>query len=468
MAPRTATVQIDSAAWEEALERADVRRVDDFRADVVVATAGRVRQWTEPGSRAFIVEGRAAGVPGYHARTYLALPDLNDPRLLVPLDRSHVFGYALATRWLPTSRRRALRKAAVMRIPGLPDLLRRLSSQCVTVMTAAAEQPFLVATAAKELKLDAPLDFFLVAGEGDYLARGAFVCFRPQAASPEWVVKFARVRGYAEPFERDERGLALAASAGGRVAAHSPRLLHRFAYDGFETSVESAAVGCNLADVLRSPLPTGSKRQLVETIADWIVDLGLETRGERAQTETERLARDVLPRWPVVSPSVLDGLEQLPGILQHNDLGAWNVVTQGTAFTVLDWESARGGGLPLWDLWYFLADVLPLLDGDAADRVAAFRRLFRGEAPSSSLLFGWTRRAVRAFRVPSAQVGPLATLCWLHHGLSHVRRAGSLARYSDEARMQWPPEHFPRIWLEDPDLGPGWERWLDTRAERAS
>jgi hypothetical protein len=115
--------------------------------------------------------------------------------------------------------------------------------------------------------------------------------------------------------------------------------------------------------------------------------------------------------------------------------------------------------MPVWDIWYFLADVLPLLDGETDDRVEAFRRLFRGEAASSPVLFEWTRRAVSAFDIDPGQVGRLATLCWLHHGLSHLPRADLLARHAREPRRQWPPERFPHVWLADPGLGLTWNHW---------
>ena len=35
--------------------------------------------------------------------------------------------------------------------------------------------------------------------------------------------------------------------------------------------------------------------------------------------------------------------------------------TRDSHFTAIDWESANPAGLPLWDLWYFLADALPRL-----------------------------------------------------------------------------------------------------------
>jgi hypothetical protein len=452
-------VRITSPDWIETLEQVDVSRAEG-RADLLVTSAADRVELSGTEARAILTEGRSVGVARQHLRTYLALPDLSQTRLLVPLDRGNVLRYVLETRWLPRSRRRALRKTAVLRVPRLAELMRRMSSQCITVATEASSSPFLVASAAERLD-EQHLDFFLVCGEGDYLARSAFVCFQRAAASPSWVVKFARVRGYAEPFERDERGLLLAAAAGGRAAAHSPRLLDRFMCDGFESSVESAAVGSNLADVLQSTLARSKKSRIVQAIAGWIVDVGLETRCAPARTETERLRRDVLPNWPAVPASTLRGLDEVRGVLQHNDLGAWNVVVDDSSFTVLDWESAHDGGLPLWDLWYFLADVLPVLDGKAEDRVTAFRRLFRGEAVSSPVLFEWTRRAVSAFDIHPDQVGRLATLCWLHHGLSHLPRTDSLARHSrgPQARVQWPPERFPHIWLEDPDLGLMWNRW---------
>ena len=102
-------------------------------------------------------------------------------------------------------------------------------------------------------------------------------------------------------------------------------------------------------------------------------------------------------------------LASLPAVLQHNDLGTWNIVSDGGAdFTAVDWESANPSGLPLWDLWYFLADALRLLDGEEAADSGAFARLFRGEAPASPELFRWTRTAVEALAIPAQVVGKLA------------------------------------------------------------
>jgi hypothetical protein len=88
--------------------------------------------------------------------------------------------------------------------------------------------------------------------------------------------------------------------------------------------------------------------------------------------------------------------------------------------------------------------------------------LFRGEAPSSPVLFAWVRRAVSELQIPPGAIGRLATLCWLHHSLSHVQRRGSLDGLGK------PPENtlhgtelVAPAWLSDPALGPNWRRWRD-------
>ena len=86
---------------------------------------------------------------------------------------------------------------------------------------------------------------------------------------------------------------------------------------------------------------------------------------------------------------------RLLGVLQHNDLGTWNVVSDDGDFVVVDWENVRQSALPLWDLLYFLGDAFVLLDGSHDPERLPMRiaRLFAGEAPSSPLLFSWVRRA---------------------------------------------------------------------------
>jgi hypothetical protein len=204
----------------------------------------------------------------------------------------------------------------------------------------------------------------------------------------------------------------------------------------------------------------------VERIAAWIVEVARQTAAARPAIEPElaRLRRDVVPAWSEdgAGDDLLDGLERVPAVLQHNDLGTWNVVVDGTGFTAVDWESARAAGLPLWDLLYFLSYAVV-----AVDRVALPQHeqhlvdLFLGRGPSAPLLFRWVRRAVAELGIDADAVGRLATTCWLHHGRSHVRRDAAVRAAGGEPAeaITSLPRRLARRWLREPGLGAGWDRW---------
>jgi hypothetical protein len=212
------------------------------------------------------------------------------------------------------------------------------------------------------------------------------------------------------------------------------------------------------------PRPTKVRR--IDRVAEWVVEFGLGTRAssDRLADERRRLTEDVLPKWAALGAdeSLLSCLTQVPAVGQHNDLGSWNIVVADSDFTVVDWESAAAAGLPLWDLIYFLADALVLLDGAALaeQRPAAVARLFRGDSPSSPLLFAWIRRAAETYGLPPTTIGPIATLCWLHHSLSEPARDDALALLAPGERQ---PSHglegIAKVWLTDPALGASWDRW---------
>ena len=159
---------------------------------------------------------------------------------------------------------------------------------------------------------------------------------------------------------------------------------------------------------------------------------------------------------------VVEALPILPGVAQHNDLGSWNVVVDRGDFTIADWENARAAGLPLWDLLYFLADTLVLLDGsDSAERLPSrIAGLFAGEAPSSPTLFAWVRRAVESASLPPAAVGTIATLAWLSYSAAlNAHNTDLAARFPQGSPRMHGLEGMARAWLEHPALGFGWSVW---------
>ena len=209
---------------------------------------------------------------------------------------------------------------------------------------------------------------------------------------------------YAEPFDRDERGLRLARDVGGPIAEHAPLFLGRLVVAGIHASLESAAVGQRLLGFLHTAAPRSEKLRAIEAVAEWTLSVARHTRAapERLEPERDRLRQHVLPHWPDAPAELADELAAVPAVFQHGDLGSWNVVVRPGGFTVLDWEDALPHAPPLWDLWYLLADALAHLDGAAGPdtRERHFVRLFRGELPGSEILFRWTRQTVEALEHP--------------------------------------------------------------------
>lgn len=450
---RAAVVGLED--WSSGLDEAGVELGGEGDLDLAVAPVERADEVLGLGARAVVLEGRRGAQKlrraGHAATRFLPLPSIEAPDLVLPLEHDEAVTYALTT-WRPAEtwpkqmRNRAL--ASLARFAPDPRPLQALG----------LPEPGPPATLAAAAPSGVPADagWFLTLGQGDDLTRAVFHVFARGSRSPGWVVKTARVPGYEEPFAKDEAGLALVEAAGGVALRHAPRLLGRFEVERRHASVESAAVGERLSTLLARDRPRG--REAFTDLTTWVSDVGRQTATAGALTEeVGRLEREVLPPWKA-SPSLVSGLDGLPAVLQHNDLGTWNAVWAAAGvFTVLDWESARGNGLPLWDLLYFSVDALGLLDRarTAEERAEHAIRLLRGELPASQTLFETIRRYVSELEIHPESVGSLATLCWLHHGLSHVKRSERLG-----AEAQIPPaERIAPIWLEDPLLGHRWDRW---------
>ena len=469
--PRSSATVGDVDGWQEALR---ALRIDDVGEgsvpNLVVARSSHARAAVARGADAVILEGRGrrrelVGA-GYEVRRFLAVPNQADAEFLIPLDQPSAARYAVE-RALPDRRGwKSVRNRVVGGLLGrgvLPAV-----GPVVSVGQRHAGQPFLVA-AATELGVAPDARWYVALGQrGDDYRRGTFMLFPDDDRVPRWVVKFARVPGYARPFDYEENALRLAAAAGPNVRPRVPELLGRFTVDGIEASVERAATGWRLDHVLGSSEPPSAKLRVIDAVAEWALELArAETDQSRAAERVALLARDVLPQWlPGEQVQLLEArLATVPVVLQHQDLGSYNVITAGADFTVLDWEGARPDGLPLWDVVHFLFDALARLDG-ATDSIARRDehavRLFRGELPSSAVLFRWVREAVSASKLAPDSVAALVTGLWLAIG-SHFLEAQERPPAVGSERHQAlpPPARFAAIWLETPGLGLGWRSWLE-------
>ena len=431
--------------------------------DLAVASARSAGDAAATGAGMVVVEGARRSSLDSKAlatRVFLTLPSVEAPTFFLPLDCRAALQYALRESLAPPVRWKRLRNRLLE-----PALARGIApaSRLVTVAQRGQAEPFLIG-AAHELGIPERIEWFLAAGQGDALSRGVFQVFEQGAAEPRWALKFARVPDYAEPFDRDERGLRLAREVGGPIAEHAPLFLGRLVAAGIHASLESAAVGQRLLGFLHTAATRREKLQAIEAVAEWTLSVARHTLAdpERLEPERGRLREHVLPHWPGAPGELADALAAVPAVFQHGDLGSWNVVVRPGGFTVLDWEDAVLDAPPLWDLWYLLADALAHLDVSAGPdtREQHFVRLFRGELPVSEILFRWTRLTVEALGIPADAVSALATLCWLDEGLGHHERLSAIGQYApgtERARTQY--ERIGELWLSTPGLGLGWNSW---------
>jgi hypothetical protein len=465
-APSTAVVVGALDGWSEGLATAGIEVATEAgaRPDLVVAPADRVGEALALGAPMLIVEGGAAVRPlrkrGLNVSRYLARPTIERPQVVIPVDQPAAARYATAHWAAATGKRKQLRN----KLAGAAFAAKMFPSigRLTAVATVDAQAPSVVRAAQDHGAV--ARSWLLTPGPGDDLSRNVFHLFPEGARDPQWVLKFSRVPDYAEPFDRDEAGLTLVREAGPPVTDHAPRLLSRFMVDGLNASLETAAAGERLTRLIARTSRSQGLR-LVDDVAGWIVATATATRADpdHLTSERARLLDDVVPRWAdqAADEDLVTPLPEIPAVLQHNDVGPWNIVTDETSFTVVDWESARRYGMPLWDLVYFLTEALAGIDRVLdRDRDEYTVRLFRGSLPSSATLFEWIRRAAQVSEIPPDAVGRIITLCWLHHGLSHKRRGEAMARVVQTGHQLLPAaERIAPIWLRDPELGPGWNTW---------
>ena len=251
-------------------------------ADLVVAPVEHADEAIAAGAPAVLLEGgggsSALRRAGYGVRTLLPIPSIDQARHLVRPDHRQAAVYAVEHWSVATTAKRRARNALAKALLSRGRLPGAVPAIAVGVRREAP--PFLLSAAA-EHGVPSDAGWFMTLGGFDVLSRSVFQLFAAGSSTPTWVVKFTRVPGHAEPFDRDERGLRLVQGAGGIVPAHVPRILGRFEAESLQASVETAAVGYRLTDFMLRAVPREEKVRVIEAVAGWILELGRASCRER-------------------------------------------------------------------------------------------------------------------------------------------------------------------------------------------
>jgi hypothetical protein len=464
--PATALVAGELPGWEKDLVERGIELVHEAP-DLTVATEATLDAALASGARFVVVDGgRAAGArlrrAGFSVERLLPLPMQGTPVLYVNLDQPRAAGYGVRHGIVHPERWRAVRNRAAAAV--IAAGVSRPFGTLVSVGSREPGPPQLVA-AATELGAPRGADWVMLVSAGSVVRRNALLLFPGGRGRPEYVLKFSRVPGLTEQFERDERAAELVERAGPVVAEHAPRYLGRCEVADRHLSVETAAVGTKLAYVLRDPGTRARRAGVLESIAQWLIRVARETAAPppALQPELDRLAGEVLPfwSWSGVDPNLAAKLPPVPASFQHNDMAEENLVIEGDQFMGLDWEWVQPHGIPLGDLVYYAVHVLRLLDGRLSEeeRDRHFAELVTGRAPSSPTFMRWVRELSHAAGIPEEAVGPLVTLSWLDRGRLSKQERLKAEAVSGTRLGEAYAERCARTWITHPALGPGWDLW---------
>jgi hypothetical protein len=121
-----------------------------------------------------------------------------------------------------------------------------------------------------------------------------------------------------------------------------------------------------------------------------------------------------------------DHPDPFPLVFQHGDPGAWNALaTPGGGLAFLDWEAADPGGMPLWDLLYFLRSYgvgAARATGGPRDALSAFTRVYLEGSVLAELLPTTVGSYCARIGLDPRLVTPLFHLCWLHRAVKEATR----------------------------------------------
>ena len=116
----------------------------------------------------------------------------------------------------------------------------------------------------------------------------------------------------------------------------------------------------------------------------------------------------------------------LPRVATHGDLTLHNLLLDGAALGVVDWEAARPDGWPLADLEYAATDAMAAAGG-YRDRAAAWAQCFRPGGAWAGELAGRRARLADALGIPPPYAELCRHACWLRHAADEHRAAGEAA-----------------------------------------
>jgi hypothetical protein len=296
----------------------------------------------------------------------------------------------------------------------------------------------------------------LLAAGGGERRRSTFLVAAERNGAPHTAIKIGplvwRARGIKEQLvlhRLQEIGLA----------NEVPKPLGEGAFDRMCWSAETAVRGRPLSDLVCRPTPRGEIRAALERLAGWFTQLAVTTRNARdwATPASALPLRGEHSRLGALRAALGTSVS---GVLVHGDVGTGvNVLLDGCRFSIIDWETATEGELPLTDVLPLICNALAAVNGykEARDVADYVLRLCAGREADSEWVLSLLSSYCFQTGVPLDQAGTLAVLAWGYQASMRLVH-DELVVQAGGVPVGWksPADDIARDWLSYPDLGTTW------------
>ena len=264
--------------------------------------------------------------------------------------------------------------------------------------------------------------------------KALFLLFPETGSDPDLVIKVARTPSQTPRLERESTALRALSGTRWIEAGSAPRELFFGLHAGIAVLGETAVIG----DPFRRRTTAEPGCMFAADAVERLIALGQETATAGSASQLGSRLLDLLERYrQLYRPTPrhtaflraqiarIGSADAVPRVFQHGDPGAWNIVVRadGTA-AFLDWEAADPGGVPLWDLFYFLRSFAVTVSRAHGidDALTGIRRALLEPSGLADVIAGATRRACGAIGIPNSLVGPLFATCWMHRAVKQAAR----------------------------------------------
>lgn len=303
--------------------------------------------------------------------------------------------------------------------------------------------PRYLCTIAQEAGIDISSCAWGLSARGEYASRKVLIFLFDRFSEgqrPSYVVKMVRDPIYNARLENEQRGLLLLRDK----AIQHGEALPQVAFSGYHSGRMILGETAIHGRAFREQTTATAYCPHFHAAVDWLTQLGAAT-ADPAAARSEQVARrlgvlfnrfaqiyDVSPRERAFLngqiATIARNQDRFPVVFQHGDPGPWNVLITPTGrVAFLDWEANEPTGMPLWDLFYFMASYCV---GAARalrihDSLKGFAHQFLGDSPVSRMVVESVARYCQQTALSAELVQPLFYTCWMHRALKESTRRAS-------------------------------------------